>query len=364
MSYPKGERILFLFLLIFFVSVSCGKEPYQDTEVKTSELPELELDLQFTISEPEDILLQQINEIKSDSEGRIFLSDQRALQIHVFDPDGDYILSIGRDGSGPGEFQSLLRIYIDENDQLFAFDGRQARNTIFVENNNSWEIDNIFSIEGQSYGIESADSDGNVILRQSPPQQPEPGAYWYEHELATGNLSTGLAEQNVLTIKEMGNLVLDSGFMQMIPFGWTTVLNTDPDGNIYLVWNEQFELAKYNTQLELIDSLSVEIPNQPLSREERNEAIDQLGENFRSLGREHIPDTKPVISNMFIDGNRNIWLQTYDSPEYLVLDREGTPLRSFDLEDEFRLVHVDKNRLYASKVGVGGYQIQVYDYQH
>lgn len=75
-----------------------------------------------------------------------------------------------------------------------------------------------------------------------------------------------------------------------------------------------------------------------------------------------MPETKPVISNMVVDGNRNIWLQTFDSPEYLVLDNEGTPIRSFDLEDDLRLVHVDQNRLYALKIGPEGYQIHVFDY--
>ncbi|MEX1261897.1 MAG: 6-bladed beta-propeller [Balneolaceae bacterium] len=363
MKVFERSRFIILFAICSSLSFSCSQDSDQLAEINTSELPQLDLELQFSISDPEDVFLQQIGDVKSDSEGRIFLLDQRALQIHVFDSSGKYMTSIGREGSGPGEFRSLIKMYIDQNEQLFAFDVREARNTIFAENNTNWELKDIFSIDGQRYGIESADSEGNVILRQSPPQTPEPGAYWYEHELATGNLSSGLTKQNVLKIKEMGNLVLDSGFMIGIPFGWTTVLNTDPHGNIYLVWNEQFELAKYNAQLEFIDSLSVNIPNQPISSETRNEAIDRLNDNFKALGRKHVPDNRPVISNMFIDANENLWLQTFDSPEYLVLDREGSPLKSFDLVDELRLVHVDENRLYASKVGVGGYQLHVFDYQ-
>lgn len=363
MTFPEGQRILFLFILIFFVSASCGQEPDLVTEVKTSELSELELDFQFTISDSEEVILQQITGIKSDSKGKIFLTDQRALQIHVFDIQGEYVTSIGREGAGPGEFQSLLRVYIDQNDQIFAFDVNQARNTIFVENNDSWEADQIFMIEGQRYGIESADTDGNVTLRQSQPQYPEPGAFWYEHELATGNLSAGLIEQNILTIKDMGYLYSGDGTLERIPFGRTTVVATEPEGNIYLVWNEKFEMAKYNAKMEFIDSLSVDIPNQPISNEESRNAMDRVGNNFRSLAREHMPDSKPVINNMIVDINGNIWLQTFDTPEYLVLDREGTPLRSFELENELRLVHVDENRLYALKIGDEGYQIHILEYQ-
>lgn len=105
------------------------------------------------------------------------------------------------------------------------------------------------------------------------------------------------------------------------------------------------------------------ISNQPISNEERKEAIDQLGDNFRFPCRELIPETKPVISNMLVDGNRNIWVQTFDSPEYLVLNHEGTPIKSFDLEDDFRLIHVDKNRLYALRMGDEGYKIHVFEHR-
>ncbi|MGM0588934.1 MAG: 6-bladed beta-propeller [Bacteroidota bacterium] len=362
MIFKRTSKIVLLFTVCLILFSSCIQDENQVPDLNTSEVPTLELDHQFTISDTEEVILQQITGVKSDSKGRIFLPDQRALQIHVFDSQGDYVTTIGREGSGPSELLSLLKIYIDQNDQIITFDVRQARNTIFAESNDSWEPEDMFMIEGQRYSVESADSLGNVILRQSPPQRPKPGAYWYEHELATGNLTSGLKEQNVLTFKVRGNLVSNNGAMQQIPFGRTTVVATDTKGNIYLVWNEKLELATYDATMQFIDSLSVPIPNQPISSEERSEAIEQLGDNFKSLGREHIPETKPVISNMFVDGNRNIWLQTFDSPEYLVLDHEGAPIGSFDLEDDLRLVHVDKNRLYALKLGPEGYQVHVYDY--
>lgn len=356
------KAVLF-FTLFFILSISCSQDNDPVAEINTSDLPRLELDHQFTITDSDDAFLQQISEVDSDSEGRIFLPDQRALQIHVFDSHGEYLTNIGRDGFGPGEFQSLLSIYIDQNDQLFAFDINQVRNTIFVENSGNWEPKSIFTVEGQRYGIKSADSDGNLVLQQGISRSPDPGAFWYEHEIAKGDLSDGLIEQNTLTIKDMGYLFSDDGLMQRIPFGRTTVVSTDPLGNIYLVWNERFEMAKYSAKMELIDSLSVAIPNQPITSEENRSTVDRLDNNFKSLARTHMPDSKPVINNMFADRNGNIWLQTFDSPEYLVLDNKGSPLKSFDLNNELRLIHIDENRLYAIKSGDEGYQIHVFDYQ-
>ncbi|MEX2573262.1 MAG: 6-bladed beta-propeller [Balneolaceae bacterium] len=357
------SRRCIITILLFLITVSCSQDSQHFAEIHTSEIPAIELDHLFTITDSEDVYFLQISGVKSDSKGRTYLADQQALSIHLFDQDGSYIESIGREGSGPGEFQSLLQIYIDQQDRLIVYDVRQARNTIFVEMNNSWEPEQVFMIEGNRYGIESVDADGNLILRQSPPQNPKPGTYWFEHELATANLESGLTEQNVLMFKERGNLVLDNGFMQRIPFGRTTVLAASHNGDLYLVWNDQFELAKYNARMEFVDSLTVSIPNQPVSNEERNAALDRLGDQFRFLGRGHIPESKPVISDMFIDRNENIWLQTFDSPEYLILDREANPVGSFDLQDDLRLAHVDDNRLYALKLSNQGYEIHVFGFQ-
>jgi hypothetical protein len=363
MTYSAGKYLSLLITLTISISLSCTNQQDQNAEVITSELPELELVHQFSITDTEDLILQQISGINTDSEGRIFLTDIRALQVHVFDADGDYISSIGRAGSGPGEFLHLVRAFVDPNDRLFVHDVRQARTTIFIENNNSWEPDQIFTIEGQRYGIDGADIDGNVILRQSRQQYPGEGAFWYEHELAAGNLSEGLIKPNVLTIKDMGFLSSGDGALQRIPFGRTTVVSTDPDGNLYLVWNEQFEMAKYNAKMEFIDSLSVNIPNQPVSTEENRNALDRVGPNFRALAREHMPDSKPVIINMLVDKSGNFWLQTFDTPKYLILAPDGAPLKSFDLEDGLQLLHIDEKRIYTLEQLDEGYRIQIFDYQ-
>lgn len=363
MISSESKKNLLLFTFIIFVSISCSQQPDQNIEVVTAGLPELELVHHFTISDSEDLIFRQISGINSDSNGRIFLSDVRALQIHVYNAEGDYVTSIGREGSGPGEFLHLLRVFVDLNDRLFAFDGRLARTTIITENNNKWNPDQVFMIEGQRYGIDGADAAGNVVLRQSRQQYPTAGAFWYEHELAAGNLADGLIKSNILSIKDMGFLSSGDGALQRMPFGRTTVVSTDPFGNLYLVWNEKFELAKYNAKLEFMDSISVNIPNQPVSVEENRNAMDRVGPDFRALAREHMPDSKPVISKMLVDKSGNFWLQTFDTPKFLVLAPDGTPLKSFDLEDGLQLLHVDEQRIYTLQVGDEGYRIKIFNYK-
>jgi hypothetical protein len=365
MKFSRVHHLVFLVLFTVFFLVllsSCSEEYDSQPVIHTSDLPSLQMEHQFTIRDTDELILQRIRNVITDSRGRIFLTDAGARQIHVFSSEGIVETSIGRQGEGPGEFLAILNTFIDQQDRLIVYDRQKANNTIFTELNDEWEIGQIFDIEGELYGIESADSTGNIVLRQSPPQYPERGAYWYEHELARGHLASGLDEPEVLKFKEMGFL-FNGESLQQIPFGRTTVFAADRSGDIYMVWNESFELAKYSATLEWVDSINVNLTNQPITPEEMQEKMERFNSDFKSLARQHMPETKPVVDELHVDEDGRMWLKTYDSPEYLVLDGDGNPISSFDLEEGVRLAHVDRNRIYGIELNDSGYQVHVYDYQ-
>jgi hypothetical protein len=217
------------------------------------------------------------------------------------------------------------------------------------------------TIDGTRFGAEAVDGDGNVIVRQSIDRMPEPGMSWFVHKLAPAHLESGLTGDQRVEFREMGNLVRDDGFMTSIPFGRTTLLASGNDGRYYMAWNDRFDVEVYNMNLELIDSVSADIPNLEVSSEERAEAVENAGENFRSLAREHTPDTKPVAIQMWVNKDENFWLQTFDSPEYLVLNSEGDPLGSFDLEGDRIAMHVSGDRIYTMLSNDEGYALDVYE---
>lgn len=348
--------------IFIYIIISCGKDTRGEINTKT--LPIIELEHQLTITDSDDLVLLQITDVKSDSKGRIYLNDQRALRIHVYERNGTYLRSIGQEGSGPGEFQSLLNILIDHCDRLVTIDINLARNTIFIEKNGRWTVDQIFSIEGSSfYAIESIAPNGEVILNKTLIRMPEPSEYWQEHELALGHLTSRLIQDNIYQFRGMGFLLNDDGFNIVKPYGRTTISYAGTVGKFFIVWNDKFDLAIFDSSMNHIDSLSVPIPNQLVTNEEKDELLNIMGDRFRSLGRRYLQDTKPVIKNMFVDKDENFWLQTYDSPEYLILNRKGLPIGSFNLNHDMQLAHVDENSIYAIQSDDEGYKVQVYGYK-
>jgi len=75
--------------------------------------PELKLELKEVacincndISEKDSSESIQLTNMELDDEGNIYIIDSRKSKIHKFAPDGKKLLSFGRLGQGPGEFQS------------------------------------------------------------------------------------------------------------------------------------------------------------------------------------------------------------------------------------------------------------------
>lgn len=354
---------LYLSVWTLFIIISCSTEPDTVDEIRTADLPEIKLNRLFTLDEPEDHFFEMITAIETDSQQRIFMVDQRANKVYVFDRDGEFITTFGRRGSGPDDFNGILRIQVDEQDRLIFYDRINIRNVVYKEDDEVWSPVQFFQIEGTMFGVEAVGDGGNVIVRQSKNQRPDRGIYWYVHELAVAHLDSGITSEKRVEFKEMGFLVTDTDSMSRIPFGRTTLLATGSDGKYYMLWNESFDVEIYDMNLNLIDSVSANIPNVAVTQEERAKALDRAGPVFRSLAAEHMPDTKPIAASMKVDPEGNFWMQTFDTPEYIVLNEDGEPIGSFGLSGENeKILHVSHDRVYTVTSGEEIYEITVYEY--
>jgi len=67
----------------------------------------------------------------TDEDGNFFVSDVDTRRILKYDPEGKYLLSIGREGQGPGEFGSLSIPRFDKDNNLYMTDARNNRISFF-----------------------------------------------------------------------------------------------------------------------------------------------------------------------------------------------------------------------------------------
>ncbi len=72
----------------------------------------------------------------TDNEGNFYVADFDNHRILKYDPEGRHILTIGRKGQGPGEFQSLSVPRFDKDNNLYISDSLNRRISFFDKDGN------------------------------------------------------------------------------------------------------------------------------------------------------------------------------------------------------------------------------------
>ncbi len=73
----------------------------------------------------------EVVDVAVDGWGRIYVMDRQYLEIRVFEPDGSYVRTIGREGGGPGEFRRVQGMSFDAQDRLWVVDIRNPLYAVF-----------------------------------------------------------------------------------------------------------------------------------------------------------------------------------------------------------------------------------------
>ena len=81
---------------------------------------------------PDEALLNKPLELRVDAEGRAYVMDWGDVTIKVYDADGRFLRTIGRQGQGPGEFGMGSWFELLSAGRLCILDGRQNRVTIMT----------------------------------------------------------------------------------------------------------------------------------------------------------------------------------------------------------------------------------------
>ena len=76
---------------------------------------------------PDEFLFDYIADVTVSGNGDIYVADRNLNEIRKFSKEGKYLLTFGRRGQGPGEFQSIKTLAIDTRGDLIAFDGMQEK---------------------------------------------------------------------------------------------------------------------------------------------------------------------------------------------------------------------------------------------
>lgn len=240
-----------------------------------------------------------------DAWGRIFVLDDQAQEVRIFDSGGEFVRTVGSRGEGPGEFTGAVSVDLSRSGEIWVMDMIGGRLSIF-------------DTTGTYLRQERTNTGGWMV-------KPYPGGF------------DAMGRYNIL-IRSEGNRVLarfDQSYNAIdtipipenpvereffetprssvsVPFQGSMHWRVSPTGTVWTLLTARYELTEMTTGREVLRTVTKDHEPIPVTDDDRKEAVRDL-EWFTSQGGQidmsKFPETKPATTSFFVDDEGNLWVE-------------------------------------------------------
>jgi hypothetical protein len=267
-----------------------------------------------------------------DAFGRIWVYDRQAKDIRVFNKDGAHVRTVGRAGAGPGEFNEVVGLLWSPEGNLWTVDQRAARVSVFDSAGTfltSRPLDGtsfyyrwpgIIDHNGYFYNVERNFTTGKtLLLRLDSIFRVVDSIAVPEHPDGTGSVCRSQGRGSACT---------------SIPYAGTVQWAMTRDGGLWAAFTDQYRLLRLGPSGDTLRLVSKVFEPVPLQGVERDTL--PLPMLFgKPIERSLLPATKPVIANLLLDDQDNIWVVRFDTSNegstIDILDQRGIYQNSLTL---------------------------------
>jgi len=257
----------------------------------------------------------------------IYICDIQDLWIKVFDPEGRLVRTIGRKGSGPGEFQSIGEIALVPDARLLVLDWEAHRVSLFGTDG-TFIRSHQFS--GWSYDVFV--TTGTMYARDERIFGPETQLLIKACDFSGDEVfSYGKFEpHHSLEINEAGRR-----FSVSRPFDVRSIMAGDQKNAwLYHCFNNRFLIDVYNQNGKLFRKIERPYELVPVKAEDKKRYLDGFSndsETDLALIEKNIemPDAKTVTDRMVADDLGRLWVETNEEKE-----EQGRVLTAYDIFNE------------------------------
>jgi hypothetical protein len=293
------------------------------------------------------------------ADGRIVILNAGNREMLFFGPDGRFLRSVGRSGSGPGEFLDPRWLGLGDGDTLYVWDGRLLRLSIF---DGTGDLVGVHQVRvgderGMAIAISDRFADGAFLSTPGPLlyfdgtpgtlRHPEP---YGRYDMATGTL-------DAVTTGAGMEFVSGEGPIYQLPFGRTDVV--EPLGDLLVVGDIGTSVLRYYDRAgmlrRMVDWVSEPVP---VTARDRREYIRYVNRIFPDHARRQERDMRfaaerPRFSGMVSDAVGWLWVRSYRAGweprgSWLVFDGDGVLRCSVDPPNgRFSPLHIGESHVLA-----------------
>jgi hypothetical protein len=326
--------------------------------------------------------LYQVNGAVQLSDGRVAIANAGTSEVRYYAPDGQHIVSAGRSGGGPGEFQRITKLILLPGDSVAVVDPAARRLSVLGPTG-------AFAREV----VATADVGLNVVGRK------QDGAWIASTapRMVGDQIQSGLVRPDLVyvSVPPAGGVVLDTlgrfpgseryiqihgsaGTIEAVnigipPFARATTVIAEQD-QLYVAAQDAAEIRVHGTDGALMRIVRTGVPLRPVTPELIAELVDRQLAGLDAERRAAAHATQPAIAGEYVppygtiavDRSGNLWVQDFpgleDAQRWTVYDRAGslrarialpTRFTPYDIGDDWILgreldeLDVEHMRLYG-----------------
>ncbi len=352
-------------LLVFLaIGAGCSRDTWKGTIVKDGDVtivknpkeplfttPVLELKEDLSIGGPEaqgDDAFGQARQVVADDAGTIYVLDEQASDVKVFDASGKYLRTIGRKGQGPGELEFPMTLSLNRAAGELTVQQQTRGLAVF-------KTDGMFlrqqSLHGLISGRGRVDSRGNIYVLEIV--LGDNGSSYATKKLAAdGSLLATISETPAPGGKG------GTGVRRVRPFLPVAYFLIDRDDRFVYGYPETYEIQFYGpADAKVLRKIRREYDGVPVTGEEKAALEKDIPPGMKV--EIDYPKDHPAYLRFFLSDLGHLFVQTYEKADggkivHDVFDAEGrfigrVPLKGIGLE-------ILKGKYYALEEDEEGYQ--------
>lgn len=344
-----------IFLVALLFAGCGGSQDSSDLGEWTLDTEALTLTEKMKTSGTENYFFGHIEDLAVTSDGRMIVSDTDAHNLKVLRPDGTLIDTVGREGQGPGEFQSVGDVHVGRGDSLYVTDISTGRLSVFAPDS-PYEFERVLSapnessvsrflVLGNRYAGMMNGGFSRSIDERSPP------SVWcvIGPDGTLGDTLLTARQRNKMMTKMGGGFVVGT-----VPFSRMTIVTSGPDNRIYHAWTDSLHIESTTLDGQSVVVASIPAEPVPVRSAERDSVLAKFdGSSMRSEISSAMPDTKPALTRMLVADDGRVWVKrpaqgfNPDSTTWWRLLPDEKTIQAVTLPSDVSLHEVQEGKVYG-----------------
>jgi hypothetical protein len=310
------------------------------------------------VSSPE-IAFTSIPRLAVDSRGLIYVPEHYNNRVTVLSEDGRLIRTLGRRGSGPGEFQAVQSVQVLPGDSLLVYDPALGRASVFAPDSIRPAYTALLSAGGAApWQVQRTRANDGYLVRYQPMFEFASGSDISTRmdRIAVLNLD-GSVRQRLRSFPSRTGIVVDRSVM-LNPFGREGLVQLDSRERLHFVWTDSLAVSRTDLDGNPLPGFNVPYTPPRVTSADLEDALSVLTSSVRRQFEPALADSAPgrwpAVRDMLIDDQDRIWLAlagTLRRPtEWAAFSPDGTYIRSVLIPVGSSVRFIRGDRFYAERL--------------